>query len=158
MPGPFTRCSKPKSRGSQVQFILGPHSAHVVVVCPPPSPPTYIFDSRDKVLEGRHYVCQYLEDPIFVDVPSLGSYSHRPRWIWTNLAPLSTLAAIFCVMPPPFDRKVDDILDPNRISLSVIQDDVPSLALVNKVGAPRRAFPTFMTSLQSFTFCDRGRV
>ena len=45
-----------------------------------PSPPVYIFnnvllvgDSRDKVLEGRHYICQHLGDPIFVDAASLGS-------------------------------------------------------------------------------------
>ena len=52
------------------------------------SPLRYIFenipllgDSRDKVLEGDHYVCQYLRDPIFVDAASIGSYAFRPRWI-----------------------------------------------------------------------------
>jgi hypothetical protein len=38
-------------------------------------------DSRDKVLEGRHYACQYFGDPIFVDATSFGSYVHWPRWI-----------------------------------------------------------------------------
>jgi hypothetical protein len=108
------------------------------------------------VLEDRHYDCQYLGDPIFVDVASLGSYSHRPWWIWTNLAPLSTLAAVFFVVFVYFDRKVDDILDPNRTSLLVVRDDLPPLALVNKVGTPRRAFPTLMTFLQSFAFRDWG--
>ena len=51
-----------------------------------PSPPGYIFenvpllgDSRDKVLEDIHYICQHLGDPIFVDATGLGSYSHRPQ-------------------------------------------------------------------------------
>ena len=92
-----------------------------------PSPQGYIFDNvpllgdfRDKVLEGRHYICQHLGDPIFVDAANRGSYSHWPRWIWTNIAPLSTLTATFFVMPPPFDQKVDDILDKNRTSLPVV--------------------------------------
>jgi len=108
------------------------------------------------VLEDDHYVRQYLEDPIFVDAASIGSYAHRPQWIWTNLTPSSTLAIAFSVVPPPFDQKVDDILDPNRTSLSVVRDDLPPLALVNKVGAPRQAFSTFMTFPQSFVFCNRG--
>jgi hypothetical protein len=127
------------------------------------SPPAYIFenvpvlgDSRDKVLAGDHYVRQHLGDPIFVDAASIGSYAHRPWWIWTNLTPSSTLAAAFSAVPPPLDQKVDDILDPNRISLPVVRDDLPPLALVNKVGAPRRVFPTFMTFPQSFVFRDRG--
>ena len=117
-----------------------------------PTPLEYIFenvpllgDSRDKVLEGGHYVHQHLGDPIFEDAKSIGSYVHLPRWIWTNLAPSSTLAATFSTVPPPFDQKVDNILDPNHISLPVVRDDLPPLALVNKVGAPPRAFPTFMT-------------
>ena len=111
------------------------------------SPPKYIFesvpllgDSRDKVLEGQHYVYQHHGDPIFMDAASLGSYAHRPRWIWTNLASLSTLAATFSAVPPPFDQKVDHILDSNWTSLSVVRDNLPPLALVNKVGAPRRVF------------------
>ena len=61
-------------------------------------------DSRDKVLEGGHYVRQHLGDPIFVDATSIGSYAHRPRGIWTNLAPSSTLVAAFCAAPPLFDE------------------------------------------------------
>jgi hypothetical protein len=57
---------------------------------------------------------------IFVDGVNLGSYAHRPRRIWTNLAPLSTLAAAYSTVPPPFDIKVDDILDSNRTSLPVV--------------------------------------
>jgi hypothetical protein len=126
-------------------------------------PPGYIFenvafleDSRDKVLEGRQYVCQHLGDPIFVDSASLGSFAHRPRLIWTNLAPLSTLTSAFFAIVPTFDHQVDDILNPNRTSLPVVRDNLPPLALVNKVGAPRRAFPTFMMFPQSFAFRDRG--
>lgn len=51
---------------------------------------------------------------------------------------------------------VDDILDPNRTSLPVVKGDLTSLALVNKVGAQWRAFPTSMIFPQSFAFHDQG--
>ena len=70
-------------------------------------------DSHDKVLESGHYVRQHFGNPIFMDAAKIGSYAHWPRWIWTNLAPSSTLAAAFFAVHPPFDQKVDDILDPN---------------------------------------------
>ena len=69
---------------------------------------------------------------------------------------LSTLATAFAVVPPPSDQKLDDILDPNRTSLLVDRDDLPPLALVNKMGAPQRAFSTFITFPQSFAFRDQG--
>ena len=75
---------------------------------------------RDKMLEGRHFVCQDLGDAIFLDVVSLGIYFHRPQWIWTNLTPLYALAATFSTTPPPFDQKVDNILDPNRTFFPVV--------------------------------------
>ena len=80
--------------------------------------------------------------------------SHHPRWLWTNFAPLSILAVAFFVVPSPFNYKVDDILDPHLIFLSVVQNDLPPLALVNKVGSPWRTFSTFMTSPQSCAFRD----
>ena len=60
------------------------------------------------------------------------------------------------VVPPPFDKKVDVILDPHQIFLPVVQDYVSSLALINQMGAPRRAFSTFMMFPQSFSFCNWG--
>ena len=62
------------------------------------------------MLEDDHYVRQYLEDPIFVDAASIGSYAHRPQWIWTNLVPLSTLVATFFAVLLLFYQKMDDIL------------------------------------------------
>ena len=76
--------------------------------------------SWDKVLEGRHYVCQHLRNPIFMDSVRLGSYSHRPRWPWVKLASLFTLVATFFVVPSPFYQKVNDILNPNWTFLPVV--------------------------------------
>ena len=81
-----------------------------------------------------------------MDAAVLDSYSHRPRWLWTNFALPSTLAVAFFEVPLHFDQKVDDILYSHRAFLPVVWDDLSPLALVNKIGAPRRSFPTFMTS------------
>ena len=113
-------------------------------------------DFRDKVLDGCQYICQHLRDLIFVNAASLDSYADRPWWIWTNLASLSTLIVAFSAVPPSFDQKVDDILDPNRTSLPVVRDDLSPLALVNKVGTPQKAFPTFTTFPLSFAFYGLG--
>ena len=128
-----------------------------------PFPPGYLYknvpllgDFQKKVLEGMDYVCQYLGDPIFVHATSFGFYSHQSRWLWTNLACPCTLAATIFIVLPPFDQKVDDILDPHRTSLSIGQDDLFLLELVNKLGAPWRAFATFVTFIQLFVFRDQG--
>ena len=115
-------------------------------------------DSWNKVLEDKHCVCQHLGDPIYVDAAGLGFCSHRPRWIWTNIAPIFTLASTFFTMFLQFDKKVDGILDPNQTFLLIVVDYLPLLALINKVGAPQIAFSTFMIFSQSFAFHDRGLV
>ena len=127
------------------------------------TPPGYIFenvpplgDSRSKVREDGQYICQVLGPPTFVDAASLGSYAHRPRWIWTNLVPSQVLATALARVQRPPGRKVDDILDDHRIALVVSKDDESPFALVNKVGAPRGALPTFMTYPGSFAFRGRG--
>jgi hypothetical protein len=51
---------------------------------------------------------------------------------------------------------VDDILDDHRVALGVSKDDESPLALVNKMGAPRAALPTFVTYPGSFAFRARG--
>lgn len=131
--------------------FLGPYPPYAMVVCPVTFSPWYILknvpplgDSQNKVLEGKYYVCQYLGDPICVHAAGLGSYSHQPWWLGTNLTPPYTLAATFSTVPPSFDKKVDDILDPRWTSLPVVRDDLLPVTLVNKVRAPRWAFPAFM--------------
>ena len=69
--------------------------------------------------------------------------------IGTQTKNLSTLS-------PSFDQKVDDTLDPNQTSFPGVRDDLLMLALVNKVGVSWRAFPTFLTFQQPFTFRNRG--
>jgi site-specific DNA-cytosine methylase len=127
------------------------------------TPPGYIFenvpslgDTRQKVVNDGKYISQLLGTPTFVDAAALGSYAHRPRWFWTNLVPSHVLSGALARIPRPVNRKVDDILDDHRVSLAVFKDDTIPLALINKVGIPRGALPTFVTYPQSFAFRSRG--
>ena len=126
-------------------------------------PPGYIFenvpplgDTRAKVREDGAYIHHLLGPPTFVDAAALGSYAHRPRWIWTNLASAATLTAALPQVRRPARRLVDDILDDHRISTEVTTNDEPPLAVVNRVGFTRGAFPTLMCYPGSFAFRARG--
>ena len=63
--------------------------------------------------------------------------------------------SIFC-SAYTVDQEVDDVLDLQQISLPIIQDALPLLALVNKMGAPHRVFSFFKTIPKSFGFRDQG--
>ena len=132
----------------------------------------YVDNSQVSIRVARHHLHQLMVKYTIQLSPHTirGCFSHLPCDVTliseadlrhlgpvdTNLTSSSTLATIFSAVPPPFDQKVDHILDPNRTSLPVVRDDLPLLALVNKVGAPRRAFSTFITFPQSFAFRDLG--
>ena len=92
--------------------------------------------------EDGAYIHHLLGPPIFVDAAALGSYAHRPRWMWTNLASTSALTFALAQVQRPVRRELDDILDDHRVSTEVTKDDEPPLAVVNLVGFTRRAFPT----------------
>jgi len=127
------------------------------------TPPGYIFenvpplgDTRTKVREDSTYIHHLLGPPTFVDAAALGSYAHRPRWIWTNLVSSSILTLALAQVQRPVNRIVSDILDDHRVSTMVTKDDEPPLALVNRVGYDRGALPTLMCYPGSFAFRAQG--
>jgi hypothetical protein len=54
------------------------------------------------------------------------------------------------------DVYVSDILDPHRTPRRVYHDDQAPLAVVNRKGEPRRAFPTLVSFARSYAFKDNG--
>ena len=127
------------------------------------TPPGYIFenvpplgDTRTKVREDGVYIQHLLGPPTFVDAAALGSYAHRPRWIWTNLVSSALLTMALAQVRRPFHREVTAILDDRRVSTMVTTDDEPPLAVVNRVGYDRGAFPTLMCYPGSFAFRAQG--
>ena len=127
------------------------------------TPPGYIFenvpplgDTRTKVREDSAYIHHLLGPPTFVDAAAMGSYAHRPRWIWTNLVSSALLTLALAQVQRPFHRRVTDILDDHRVTLMVTKDDEPPLAVVNRAGYDRAAFPTLMCYPGSFAFRAQG--
>jgi hypothetical protein len=127
------------------------------------TPPGYIFenvpplgDIRPKVRQDGAYIHHLLGPPTFVDAAAMGSFAHRPRWIWTNLASSATLTSALAQVRRPSHRWVDGILDEHRVSSVVTNDDEPPLAVVNRVGFTREAFPTLMCYPGSFAFRAGG--
>ena len=101
-------------------------------------------------------VCLHLGEPVTVDAAALGSYAHRLRWKWTNLAAAPGISMALRLITRPVGRCVDHILDAGRHSQTVVQADTAPLALVNNVGQPRLALPTLMSHPQSFAYRDGG--
>ena len=102
------------------------------------------------------YIHHLLGPPTFVDAAVLGSYAHRPRWIWINLVSSALLTLALAQVQRPFHRAFGDILDDHRVSTIVTKDDEPPLALVNRVGSDWGAFLPLMCYLGSFAFRAQG--
>jgi site-specific DNA-cytosine methylase len=125
-------------------------------------PPGYIVEnvpvvssSRSRTLESMHKIHDILGVPVLIDAAAVGSQAHRPRFWWTNLAPAELLQSAIGRTRWP-DVYVSDILDPHRIPRRAYQDDQAPLAVVNRKGEPRRAFPTLVSFACSYAFKDNG--
>jgi hypothetical protein len=125
--------------------------------------PTYILEnvrllgnSRSRVVTSMHQVKAWLGPTVLLDAASVGSLAHRPRLWWTNLLPPEVLGRAYDQIVRPSELKVDDILDAGRQSQAVRHDDRSPLAVVNKVGQPRQALPTFVSFPASHAFCEGG--
>ena len=75
-------------------------------------PPLGIVDLQ--VQADAQLVCQYLGKPVAVDAAALGSYAHRLRWKWTNLASASGISEALHQLARPISRHVNHILDKGR--------------------------------------------
>jgi transposase InsO family protein len=93
---------------------------------------------------------------ITVDAAQFGSYAHRLRSYWTNIADTGQFMSILrCVQRPP-NRLVVDILDAPRVPQVVRRDDEPPFYLCNRVGQPMQCLPTLVATLGSYAFRNGG--
>jgi site-specific DNA-cytosine methylase len=125
-------------------------------------PPGYIVEnvpvvssSRSRMLESMYKIHGILGVPVLIDAAAVGSRAHRPRFCWTNLAPAELLQSAIGRTRRP-DVYVSDILDPHRTPQRVYHDDQVPLAVVNRKGEPRRAFPTLVSFARLYSFKDNG--
>jgi hypothetical protein len=114
-----------------------------------------VSSSRLRTLESMHKIHNILGVPVLIDAAAVGSRAHCPRFWWTNLAPAELLQSAIGLTKRP-DVYVSEILDPHRTPRCVYHDDQAPLAVVNRKGEPRRAFPTLVSFARSYAFKDNG--
>ena len=86
--------------------------------CTQVTPVAYIFENvpplglvSAQIQDDAQEVCLHLGDPVTVDAAALGSYAHRLRWKWTNLATAPGISAALSLIARPVGRLVDHILN-----------------------------------------------
>ena len=85
------------------------------------SPPMYIVENTammavalTKIKEAYAIILSSLGQPIILDAARVGSYAHRLRNYWTNLAAPEALQLVLDSIHPNPDQSVADILEPGR--------------------------------------------
>jgi hypothetical protein len=70
--------------------------------------------------------------------------------------PPEVLKVAYSQVIRPAGLIVDDILDPGRRSQAVERNDLPPLAVVNKIGSSRAALPTLVSFTASHAYRQGG--
>jgi hypothetical protein len=76
--------------------------------------------------------------------------------MWINLTPLEVIQRAYELIPKSSTCLVDDILDLGRHSGTICHDEWPPLVVVNKVGLPQVALPTFLSFPHFHAFRNGG--
>ncbi|CAM6082409.1 unnamed protein product [Calypogeia fissa] len=94
------------------------------------------FDQRERVQEDYLLVQHYLGPPLLLDAVHCGSYAHRLRNFWTNLAPISLLALALknTIRNPAL--QVDQILDADSSCQPVTRQEPNPWYPANTPGQP----------------------
>ena len=97
-------------------------------------------------------VCDILGTPITIDAVRFGSYAHRCRNFWQNLAPIDTLTTLIKSIHCNKSKPVDNILDAGRTSAAVDRNDSCPFYPANRKGQIRVALPTLVAYPMSRAF------
>ncbi|CAM6042276.1 unnamed protein product, partial [Sphagnum compactum] len=121
-------------------------------------------DQREKVQEHYTLVKHYLGKPLLLDAAQCGSYAHRLRNWWTNLAPLSILQLALRYTIRDHNLQVSHILDDQSSCQPVTRQEKPPWFPANTIGKPREereramGFQTGTTSHTKVTRLERNAV
>ena len=102
-------------------------------------------------------ICRAVGTPLLVDTAQFGSYAHRSRNYWTNLADTEQVSLVVRtrVKRAP-GRSVDQVLDPGHTVQVVTRPDPRTHYPCNEVGKPRRVLPTLVAYPNSRAFMVDG--
>ncbi|BBN03753.1 hypothetical protein Mp_2g26090 [Marchantia polymorpha subsp. ruderalis] len=113
-------------------------------------------DTRAQLMAIVHKVRAWIGSAVLLDAVRVGSRAHRARLWWTNLLPREILRHAYDSVQRDPTLTVDSILDVSRHSQVVRVDDRSPMALMNRVGQPRMALPTFVNYPASHAYRDGG--
>ncbi len=103
-----------------------------------------------------HQIRSWIGPAVLLDATRVGSCAHRPQLWWTNLLPREVLRRAYEIIPRSSHLIVDSILDMGRCSQVVKVGDRSPMAVVNQVGQPRMALPTFVNFPASHAYREGG--
>ncbi len=113
-------------------------------------------DIRSHVMVNVHEIWSWIGPTVLLDAAKVGSHAHRPRLWWTNLLPKEVLKRAYETVSRSSHLIVDSILDIGRRSQVVRVVDRSPMAMVNRVGQPRMALPTFVSFPTSHAYREGG--
>ena len=155
------------------QGLRGPHSKSFfpllnllasLQLLQPHQPPAYLientafqFHSHDQVsVQDFQFICGMLHNPVVLDAAQFGSYAHRVRNFWTNLADAAMVQRVVREVQRPPHRHVADILPSHLEPLPVRFEDKHPRYVCNRVGQPMQALPCLVAHGCSRAFRDLG--
>ncbi len=103
-----------------------------------------------------HQIWSWIGPTVLLDAAKVGLHAHRPRLWWTNLLPREVLRWAYETVPRFSHLIVDSILDIGRRSQVVKVVDRSPMVVVNRVGQPRMALPTFVSFPASHAYRKGG--
>jgi hypothetical protein len=126
-------------------------------------PPAYLlentavqcnFNAPEMARRDFDRICRVLGKPVLVDAAQFGSYAHRLRDFWTNLASVEHLQCVVTWVHPKPDRCVKDVLDDGRFAAKADFSDKEPFYPCNVGGEPLKVFPTLVAHPMSRAFRD----
>jgi hypothetical protein len=103
-----------------------------------------------------HEIRSWIGLAILLDAARVGLRAHRPRLWWTNLLPKEVLKQAYETVLQSSHLIMDSILDIGRHSQVVRVVDRSPMAVVNRMGQPRMALPTFVSFSTSHAYMEGG--
>jgi hypothetical protein len=133
---------------------LQTHQAHAPVYILENVP--LLGDTKSHVMVSVHKIRSWIRPAVLLDVARVGSCAHRPRLWWMNLLSKEVLRRAYETVPRFFHLIVDNILDIGQRSQVVKVVNRSPMVVVNQVGQPRMALPTFVSFLTSHAYKEGG--
>jgi hypothetical protein len=116
-------------------------------------PPAFLLENspmqhnwKSPLIRKKHYprIVAAIGEPVNFDAAQMGSYAHRVRNYWSNLANPAAIDLVLENVKRPTGRFVSDILDKGTTAQHARSTDFPPAYICNRVGKDMQALPTLV--------------